>query len=194
MLLDRSRRHALPLWEGWGNYYKGVLLINRGDLDQGLPLLRAGLDVLGAARFAVRFVTFLDEAVLALGRAGQIAAGLAEVDEAVRRFPHAEERWVITGLLRGQGELLLLQGAPGAAASTESLFRQALDAARRQGALSWELRAATSLARLLRNQSRASDALALLQPVYARLTEGLATTDALAAQRLMEALNDIGGR
>ena len=73
--------------------------------------------------------------------------------------------------------MLLLQGAPGAAATAEDHFRQALDWARRQGALSWELRAATSLARLLRDQGRSAEAMALLQPVYDRFTEGFDTAD-----------------
>jgi predicted ATPase len=48
-------------------------------------------------------------------------------------------------------------------------FLQVLDWARRQGALSWELRAAASLARVLCDQGRSVDATALLQPVYDRL-------------------------
>jgi predicted ATPase len=91
-------------------------------------------------------------------------------------------------VLRLKGELVLLQGAPGAAAAAEDCFRQALDWARRQGALSWELRAATSLARLLRDQGRSADALALLQPVYDRFTEGFDTTDLKVAKALLEAL------
>jgi predicted ATPase len=81
-----------------------------------------------------------------------------------------------------------LQSAAGAAAAAEDHFRQALDWARRQGALSWELRAATSLARLLRDQSRAADALALLQPVYDRFTEGFETADLKAAKALIDSL------
>ena len=57
-------------------------------------------------------------------------------------------------LMRVKGELLLLQGAPGAAAAAEDHFRQALNWARQQGALFWELRAAASLARLLRDRDR----------------------------------------
>jgi predicted ATPase len=91
-------------------------------------------------------------------------------------------------LLRVKGELLLLQGAPAAAAAAEDHFRQALGWARQQGALSWELRTATSLARLLRDQSRAADALALLQPVYDRFTEGFDTADLMAAKALLDTL------
>jgi predicted ATPase len=70
----------------------------------------------------------------------------------------------------------------------EDHFRQALDWARRQGALSWELRAATSLARLLRDQGRSADALALLQPVYDRFTEGFGTANLKTAKALLDTL------
>jgi predicted ATPase len=94
-------------------------------------------------------------------------------------------------LLRIKGELLLLHGAPGAAAAAEDHFRQALDWACRQGALSWELRAATSLARLLRDQGRSIEAAALLQPVYDRFTEGFETADLRTAKRLLDELTDV---
>ena len=71
------------------------------------------------------------------------------IEEANARSERTEECWPIAELLRVKGELLLLQGAPGAAAVAEDHFRQALDWARRQGTLSWELPAAASLARLL---------------------------------------------
>jgi predicted ATPase len=54
--------------------------------------------------------------------------------------------------------------------------------------LSWELRAATSLARLLRDQNRSSEAIALLAPVYNRFTEGFETADLKAAKALIDSL------
>jgi predicted ATPase len=188
MLLDHSTRHALPLWRAWSRCHQGVLVIRRGDLVTGLQLLRAGLDELGEATSALRFPTFLGEMAEALGHAGQIADGLAVIEEAIVRSERTEERWVIAELLRIKGELLLLQGAPGAPAAAEGHFRQALDWARRQGALSWELRAATSLARLLSDQGRSADATALLQPVYDRFTEGFDTADLKAAKALLDTL------
>ncbi len=71
----------------------------------------------------------------------------------------------------------------------ETTRAYALDWARRQGALSWELRAATSLARLLRDQDRSADATALLQPVYDRFTEGFATADLKTAKALLDDLS-----
>jgi predicted ATPase len=122
-----------------------------------------------------------------LGHAGQVAEELAELNEAIERPEQTEEYWLIGDLLRIKGELLLLQ-APGAAAAAESLFRQALDWARRQGVLTLELRAATSLARLLRDQGRSADAVALLMPVYDRFTEGFDTADLKAAKALLDEL------
>jgi tetratricopeptide (TPR) repeat protein len=185
MLLDRSRRHALALWQAWGRYYQGVLIIKRGDLVNGSRLLRTALDQLGEAKFAVRFVTFLGEVAEALGRAGRVADGLGLIEEALARFDHPEESWFITDLLRSKGELQLLQRAPGSANAAEDLYRNALDWARRQAALAWELRAAMSLTRLMRDQGRSADAVRLLQPVYGRFTEGFDTADVKAARVLL---------
>jgi predicted ATPase len=164
-----------------------LLVIKRGDVVTGLRLLRAGFDELGGANSPVlRLIVFL--IAEALGRAGQIADGLAAVEEALAWTERTEERWVMAELLRVKGELVLLQGAQAAAATAEHHFRQALDWARRQGALSWELRTATSLARLLCDQGRSADASALLQPVYDRFTEGFDTADLKAAKALLDAL------
>jgi predicted ATPase len=189
MLLDHSTRHALARWRVFGRCYQGLLVIQQGDLAIGLRLLRAGFDEPGGAGSIARFFTFL--MAEALGRAGRIEDALAAIEEAIVRSERSEERWVTAELLRIKGELLLLEGASNAAAAAEDHFRQALDWARRQGALSWELRAATSLARLLRDQGRSADATTLLQPVYDRFTEGFATADLIAAKALVDDLSEL---
>jgi predicted ATPase len=123
-----------------------------------------------------------------LGRAGQIADGLAAIEAAIEQFEPTGELWGIAEMLRIKGELLLLQGAPDAGTSAEDCFRRALDRARRQGALSWELRAAMSLARLWRDQARSKEEHALLAQVYARFTEGFSTADLKEAKTLLEEL------
>jgi predicted ATPase len=87
-----------------------------------------------------------------------------------------------------------LQSNPCVTETAEDLFRQALDGARRQETLSCELRAATSLARLLRDEGRSAAAIACLQPVYDRFTEGFDTADLIAAKRLLDELGDAGRR
>ena len=187
MLLDNVTRHALRRWHVYGRYYQGMLVIQRGDVGAGLRLLRAACDETAAAAPAPRLLAFFVSA--ASGHAGQIADGIPAIEEAVMHSVQTEERWLIAELLRVSGELVLLRGEPGAAAAAEGHFRQALDLARRQGALAWELRAATSLARLLSNRGCSADATALLQPVYDRFTEGFATTDLKAAKALLDGLS-----
>jgi predicted ATPase/DNA-binding winged helix-turn-helix (wHTH) protein len=188
MLLDHSTRHALPLWRAVGQGHHGVLVIKRGDVVGGLRLLRASLDEIGEARSALGLIMFLDVMAEALGRSGHLANGLAAIEEALAWTERTEGRWVIAELLRIKGELVLLQDVQGATGAAEDCFRQALDWARRQGALSWELRAATSLARLWRDQGRSVDATALLQPVYGRFTEGFDSADLKTAKALLDAL------
>jgi predicted ATPase len=188
MLVDQSARYSLPLWAALARSNEGVLLIKRGDLDAGLRLLRAGDFELGEGSVAWRSITFCTETGKGLGRTGQIGDRLIMVEATIDHCERTEERWIFAELLRVKGELLLLQGGSSAAATAEDHFRQALDWARRQGALSWELRAATSLAQLLRDQSRSADAMALLQPVYDRFTEGFDTFDLQAAKALIDVL------
>jgi predicted ATPase/DNA-binding winged helix-turn-helix (wHTH) protein len=189
MLLDHSTRHALPFWGALGRTFHGVLAIKRGDIDPGLTLLRAGLDEFGDAISDWISVMFLSELASGFGRAGQTAGGLIAAERAIERAERTEARWLFPESLRIKGELLLLQAATGAAAIAEAQFRQALDWARGQSALSLELRAATSLARLLRDQGRSVDAVAILQPVYARFTEGFGTGDLRAARAILDELS-----
>jgi predicted ATPase len=184
MLLDRSAAHALPVWRAGGGRLHGALLIRNGDFDSGLRLLRTALAQPSEASFH-RFTWFFGELAEGLGRAGQIAQGFEAIDEALARSERNEDRWCVAELLRIKGELLLWQGGSGAAAAAENHYRQALGRARRQGALSWELRGAMSLARLLRDQNRSTEAIALLVPIYNRFTEGFETADLKAAKSLI---------
>jgi predicted ATPase len=82
----------------------------------------------------------------------------------------------------------LLEGAHEATAAAEDHFLQGLDWARRQGALTWELRCATSLARAKHEQQRTAEAHELLSAVYVRFTEGFDTADLKTAKALLSSL------
>jgi predicted ATPase len=192
LLHDTSHRHALTLWHAVDRAHRAVLLIKRGDLQTGLPRLRAAFEDCRTVPTGYRVLVFIAELAEALGRTGQISEGLATAEEAIGRAERTAEGWIIAELLRVKGELLRLDGAREAAASAEGYFRQALQLAGAQDALSWELRAATSLARLLRHQGRPTDAIACLQPIYDRFTEGFGTADLIAGKRLLDDLRDAG--
>jgi predicted ATPase len=120
------------------------------------------------------------DAQLAVGKPeaalASVAAGLKAVEKMGGAPLEAE-------LYRLKGEALLAgAGTPGEA---EAAIEQAIAVARRQNAKSWELRAATSLARLRRQQGRPQEAAALLAPIYAWFTEGLDTADLQAARTLL---------
>ena len=119
---------------------------------------------------------------------GESPEGLAVINEALARSERDEERWCIAELLRIKGELILREGAPQAATAAEEHFLRSLDWARRQGALSWELRTSTSLARLQHDQGRTAEARSLLQSVYDRFSEGFETGDLKAAKACLNSL------
>jgi predicted ATPase len=124
-----------------------------------------------------------------LARIGQVAEGLTAIDDALAQSERTDERWNMAELLRVKGELLLREGAPEAKVAAERHYQLGLEWARRQGALFWELRCATSLTRLWRDQARNDEARQLLVPVYDRFTEGFATADLKAAKALLDDLS-----
>jgi predicted ATPase/DNA-binding winged helix-turn-helix (wHTH) protein len=193
MLFDESTKHGLPLWSELGARFKSAVVLRGGGPVTGSRLLQAGPDEIAEPDVRFQTIMGLTELAEALAQAGRVAEGLAMVDAGLA-LP--EIGWRTLELLRLKGELFLLQSNPAVMETVEDLFRQALDGARRQETLSCELRAATSLARLLSNQDRhrRAEAIACLQPVYERFTEGFGTADLVAAKRLLDELGDAGHR
>ena len=105
-----------------------------------------------------------------------LGEALQLLDEALARVDRLEERWFEAELQRLKGEALLVSG-PSTPPRPKACYRQALDVARDQSARLWELRAATSLARLWRDQGKRAEARDLLAPVYDWFTEGFDTAD-----------------
>jgi predicted ATPase len=186
MLLDHSARNALGSWEAEAHCFQAVLKVRRGETATGDQVLRPAVEELREIKFALRYTSLLGDLAELLGRAGEVEQGLAEIDEALERSERNQELWCRAELLRIKGELRLLEGRTDAAAAAERLFLEGLELARKQAVLSWELRCATSLARLWREQGRTDQARALLGSVYERFTEGFETVDLLAAKQLLE--------
>ena len=188
MLLDHSAKLGMTVWQAEARCFKGMLLIKRSRDHTGVQLLRTAIGEVRETGSTLRDSAFLCALAEGLAEAGQVAEALAAVDQTLEQSESSEERWCIAELLRIKGELVLLGSSPAAAAAAEDHFRQAIDWARRQGALSWELRAATSLARMWRDQGRSQEARELLASVYDRFTEGFDTADLKATKALLDEL------
>jgi predicted ATPase/DNA-binding winged helix-turn-helix (wHTH) protein len=184
MLLEHTRTHALDLWDAYGRLFRGELLVGRGEVDGGLRLIRGAVGELGDARFNQYRTAFLSTLAQGLAAAGQLGEASAAIEEALAQSERAGERWCVAELLRIRGELAVRQGR----SAGEQDVRSSLETAHAQGALSWELRTATSLARLQRSRDHIAEARHLLAAVYSRFTEGFGTADLRAAQLLLQGL------
>ena len=123
----------------------------------------------------------------ATGYTGQVEEGLRLLAEALAALETSGQGDLLAEAYRLQGELLLRQALPDAS-QAEACFQQALAAARRQQAKSWELRVALSLSRLWQGQGKRAKARELLAPVYGWFTEGFDTPDLQEASALLTAL------
>ena len=188
MLVEHTERHPIRLWNLWARVFRALVMARRRGVAEALPALRKSLEVAGEARFLPRFLLPLGEFAACLGEAGQIKSGLATVDEALARCEARDERWYEAELIRIKGELLLHDGEYRSVVAAEEHFARALDVARRQGALFWELRAAISLARLCTGEDRRDDARAALMPAFEKFTEGFATSDLRGAKAMIAEL------
>ena len=156
-----------------------------GDTDARSRLLDVSFEEIAQSNVGVRSPTGLTQIVEILVRSGRMAEGLAVLE----RMEELEAAIYTPEFLRLKGELSRSRGTPDGVEAAEDQFQHALDEARQQGTLAWELRVATSLARLRRDQYRSADAIACLQPVYDRFTEGFATADLVAAKKLLDELD-----
>jgi predicted ATPase/DNA-binding winged helix-turn-helix (wHTH) protein len=189
MLLDQTARHGIALWHAWGLCFNGVVAVRRGDATGGLRALRSILNEVPEIRLLPRYLLLLGELAMAMGRAGEIPQALRIIEGALDRAEHQQERWCIAELLRLKGELMLLGAAVNSREVAEGYFRSSLDWTRRQSTLSWELRTATSLARLCRDEGRAGEGRNLLASAHGRFSEGFGTTDLKVARELLAELS-----
>jgi DNA-binding winged helix-turn-helix (wHTH) protein/predicted ATPase len=171
----------------------GVVLVRRGDLERGIPILRRALTAYAVegGEVATPDLSFL--LAEALGRAGDTSAALETATSALDSARRTGELWCESDLVRLQGELLLRTvetRSPTAhvVGEAEGALLEALDIARRQQARSLELRAATSLARLWHSGGETRRARDLLGEVYDWFTEGHDTEDLRTAAELLVTL------
>jgi adenylate cyclase len=159
-----------------------------GDLEGGVARMNHHLSVLRAAGFEVTAAYHLALIAAAQGKAGHFDEALRTIDESFTIIERTGQRHHEAEVHRLKGELLLGRAASNAAQAEKS-FRTAIGIARTQRAKSWELRATTSLARLLTKQRKRDKAREMLAEIYDWFTEGFDTADLKDARALLVELN-----
>lgn len=181
-VMMRSAEEKLYVWMAGAMLAQGGALLQQGQAEAAIPLMRQGLDIYRSIGLLVSYGFYLRYLADAYAAAGNPAEGLAVADEGLAlcherlaSFPEAE-------LLRAKGDLLRVAGDLDAA---EHTLRAALQLARQASARSLELQAALSLAQLWKTGGRPDDAPAVLQGVYDGFSEGLDTRDLRTARALL---------
>jgi tetratricopeptide (TPR) repeat protein len=185
ILRRRCALHGTANWNKWLRCFEALQLIEGVDPTAGVNKLSDELDVPPTASLRLHYLSLLCDLAEAAWRDGRLEWALQTIDKAIDRARLDGDLWRFPDMLRVKGEIAYTRGAPDEA---ETHFHESIEPARRQTALSWELRGATSLARLWHAQGRPREALALLAPVYGRFTEGFETRDLRTARRLLDEL------
>lgn len=189
MLSQQASVDPTSHWNLLSQCWQGARFNRQGESSAAAVVLEQAVEKIPEGSFSLHHMPFLGELACALARSGEVGRASETLTKALDLCDRRNERWFFAELLRLKGEIALLAGSANAVSQAADNFRQAIDLARQQGALSWELRAATSLAQLKANNGRRREASDLLSGVYSRFTEGFATSDMKAARLVLESLN-----
>jgi len=188
-----STEQGFPFFLTQGAIFHGVVLAEQRSGLEGIARIQQGIAAYratGAELYQPHFLALLAEAD---GKAAQVEEGLAVLAEALAVVVKTGERFYEAELYRLKGELTLRSKVQRlkaeVEAETERCFWQAIEVARKQSGKSLELRATTSLARLLAKQGRREEARTMLVEIYNWFTEGFDTSDLKDAKTLLDELS-----
>jgi predicted ATPase len=182
-----TTEQMLPFFRSHAIVLRGWALVEQGQCEEGIAQLGEGLVAYRATGAELECSHWLALLAEAYRDNGQPEEGLRLITEALDHVAQTGIVYYEAELHRLDAELRLRLDTPDEQRA-EASFRRALETARRQQAKSWELRAATSLARLWRERGRQTEARELLAPVYGWFTEGFDTADLKDAKALLDEL------
>jgi class 3 adenylate cyclase/tetratricopeptide (TPR) repeat protein len=183
-----SEERGLVSLSAMATAVRGAALIIQGRYEEGIAGMRRGISALRAAG-GTSMAWFFALLAYGLGRVGRPEKGLLVVEEGFASVAKTGEQLGSPDLHHVKGELLQAQN-PADGAKAEQCFRTAIGIAGRQSARLTELRATTSLARLLAKQGRRHEGRAMLAEIYGWFTEGFDTADLKDAKALLDELNE----
>lgn len=191
-LMQHTNWQALLSFHATGLALKGELLVHLGETDRGTALLRDALKAMKAEKHAILVKRAAYALADGLRISGQLDEALAVIADAIAETQDGEEALELPELLRLQAAVLLSMPDKDESQAEDCLMRS-LECARRQNASGWELRTATSLARLRTSQGRHEAAHEILAGVYRSFTEGFETRDLKAAAQLLKEMDEFMG-
>jgi predicted ATPase len=177
---------SAPFWKAWGRTIQGCVLALTGKSSGAIQQIIAAITAFQLTGATWGLPTWLLHLAKAYADLRQFEDAWRCIDEAILAVEKAKERWWEAEVNRIAGEIALKSPAPD---SAKAYFERAVTVARTQQAKSWELRAATSMARLWRDQGKPQQGRELLAPVYGWFTEGFDTLDLKEAKVLLDELH-----
>jgi class 3 adenylate cyclase/predicted ATPase len=186
-LVMLAEEKGAPFRKAEGVLRRGYIL-TLTEAAKAVEIVTAGIDLWRSAGSTI--FTPEHEFMLAMAHAdsGQFEDAWRCIDKAMTAMQTTKERWCESEAHRVAGEIAL-KSPQRDVAKAQAYFEHSLTVARAQQAKSWELRAATSLARLLSDQGKRQTARDLLAPVYDWFTEGFDTSDLRKAKALLGELH-----
>ena len=176
-------------WKAHGMVSQGCVLALTGRASDATEMLISGMAAMRTTGATLRMPFYLPHLARAHAELGQFEAAWRCIGEAMTAAETTKEKWCEAEIHRTAGEIALMSPEPDAA-KAQAHFERAIAIARAQQAKSWELRAATSLARLWRDHGKRQQARDLLAPVYGWFTEGFDTADLKEAKALLDELTE----
>jgi hypothetical protein len=186
-LMAHPNWHALPSLHATAFAVQGELLIREGHAERGTTSLRSAIAMMRADRQIVLLARAGSVLAESLAACGRLDEALIVIDGAIADAESSTEMSQFPELLRVKADILASMPQSDES-QAEELLARALEEARRQGALAWELRAAMTLAQIRLRQGRAREGGQLLSAAYARFSEGFETADLKAARELLARL------
>ena len=180
--------HAMPTWAASASWALASITTEPIPNAAEIAAMRQALAALDDLRWGLLLPWKLGQFAEACRRAVNRQEAKGALDRARAVMRETGDRLAESELHRIEGGLLLV-GDSVDQARAEACYRRAIEVARRQEAMSWELRAAASLARLWRDQGKCQKAHDLLAPVYDWFTEGFDTPDLKEAKALLDELS-----
>jgi predicted ATPase len=167
---------------------RGCLMALTGNASDAVQTITSGLAAMRSTGTTMWMPVWLSHLAKAKAELGEFDDVGRCIDQAMTAMEIAKERWYEAEVNRLAGDATLFLPNPGVDRA-QVYFERALSVARKQNAKSFELRAAMSMAQLLREQGAPQQARDLLAPVYGWFTEGLDTLDLQQARAALRKLD-----